>query len=76
LVVGRFWVAGSFQWSEQIVRRMETLVNSYADAYRVKIHWINGTSDAVLHVERLQRDLDLLRNLNAAGTAEFGEARA
>ena len=55
---------------------METLVNSYADAYRVQIHRISGTSDAVLNVELLQRDLDLLRNWNAASTAEFAEMRA
>jgi hypothetical protein len=64
------------QWSEQIARRMETPVNSYADAYRVQIHRVIGTSDAVLNVERLQRDLDLLRNWNAASTAEFAEKRA
>ena len=26
------------QWSEQIVRKLELLVNSYADAYRMQIH--------------------------------------
>jgi hypothetical protein len=26
------------QWGEQVVRNLETLVNSYADAYRVQIH--------------------------------------
>jgi hypothetical protein len=66
-----------FQWSEQIVRKLGTLVNSYADAYRVQIHRISGTSDAVANVGQLQSDLDLLRNWNAAAsTAEFAEKRA
>ena len=34
------------QWSEQIVRKLELLVNSYADAYRMQIQRISGTSDA------------------------------
>jgi GTP-binding protein EngB required for normal cell division len=61
------------QWSEQIVRKLETLVNSYADAYRVQIHRISGTSDAVVNAGQLQSDLDLLRNWNVASTAEFAE---
>jgi hypothetical protein len=64
------------QWSEQIVRKLETLVNSYADAYRVQIHRISGTSNAPVNVGQLQSDLDLLRNWNAASTAELAEKRA
>ncbi|MGD0446322.1 MAG: dynamin family protein [Edaphobacter sp.] len=64
------------QWSEQIARRLEALVNSYADAYRVQIHWIGGTSEAVADVGQLQRDLDLLRNWNAVSMTEFAEKRA
>jgi hypothetical protein len=59
------------QWSEQIVRKLEPLVNSYADAYRVQIHRISGTSDTVVNVGQLQSDLDLLRNWNASSTTEF-----
>jgi hypothetical protein len=54
------------QWSEQIVRKLETLVNSYADAYRVQIHRIGGTSDAVVNVGQLESDRDLLRNWNVS----------
>ena len=64
------------RWSEQIARRLEALVNSYADAYRVQIHRISGTSEAVVDVGQLQSDLDLLRNLNATSMTEFAEKRA
>jgi hypothetical protein len=61
--------------SERIARKLGTLVNSYADAYRVQIHRISGTSDAVVNVGQLQSDLDLLRNWSAASSAEFAEKR-
>lgn len=64
------------QWSEQLVRKLELLVNSYADAYRVQIHRISGTSDTAINVGQLQDDLDLLRNWDAARTGEFAEKRA
>jgi len=64
------------QWSEQIMRKLETLVNSYADAYRVQIHRISGTSDALVNIGQLQSDPDLLRNWNAASTAESAGKRA
>src|SRR5689334_9772573 len=31
-------------WSEQIVRKLEALVNSYSDAYRVQLHHMSGVS--------------------------------
>ena len=64
------------QWGEQIVRKLETLVNSYGDAYRVQIHRISGTSDEVVDVGQLQSDLDLLRNWNATSMADFAEKLA
>jgi hypothetical protein len=64
------------QWSEQIARRLEALVNSYADAYRLQIHRIGGTSETVVDVGQLQSDLDLLRNWNATSMTEFAENRA
>jgi hypothetical protein len=48
-------------WGEQIVRKLETLVNSYG----VQIHRISGDSDDAIDVGQLQSDLDLLRNCNA-----------
>lgn len=50
------------QWSEQIVRQLEALVNSYADAYRAQIHRIGGVLDAAVNPAQLQSDLDTLRN--------------
>jgi GTP-binding protein EngB required for normal cell division len=64
------------QWGEQIVRKLETLVNSYADAYRVQIHRISGTSDEVVDLGQLQSDLDLLKNWNATNMTELAEKRA
>jgi GTP-binding protein EngB required for normal cell division len=64
------------QWGEQIVKKLETLVNSYADAYRVQIHRISGTSDEVVDVGQLQSDLELLRSWNATSMAEFAAKRA
>lgn len=49
------------QWSEQIVRKLEALVNSYADAYREQIHRITGTSVAVANPKELQADLQRLQ---------------
>jgi GTP-binding protein EngB required for normal cell division len=63
-------------WSEQIVRKLETLVNSYADAYRAQIHRISGTSEAVVNIGQLQSDLNLLRNWNTPSTSEFAANRA
>ena len=63
-------------WSEQIVRKLETLVNSYGDAYRVQIHRISGTSDEAVDVGQLQSDLDLLRNWNLTRIADFAEKLA
>jgi hypothetical protein len=69
------WLALS-PWSEQIVRKLEILVNSYADAYRVQVRRISGASDTAANVGQLRSDLDLLKNWNAARTGEFEEKRA
>ncbi len=55
---------------------LETLVNSYADAYRVEIHLMNGASDAAANVGQVWNDLDFLRSWDAARTSEFAEKRA
>jgi hypothetical protein len=50
------------RWSEQIVRKLELLVNSYADAYRMQIQRAAGTVDAVGNPAQLQADVEVLRN--------------
>jgi GTP-binding protein EngB required for normal cell division len=62
------------QWSGQIVRKMELLVNSYADAYRMQIHRISGTSDVAANPGQLQADLELLRNWRSANAADLTDA--
>jgi hypothetical protein len=64
------------QWSGQIVRKLETLVNSYADAYRMQIHRINGTSDAIANPDQLQADLELVKSWRPASAADLTDAHA
>jgi GTP-binding protein EngB required for normal cell division len=53
------------QWSDQIVRKLEALVNSYADAYRVQLHRMSGVSSRDLDLDQLKADLQLLRERKA-----------
>ena len=57
------------QWSGQIVRKLELLVNSYADAYRMQIHRFRGTSDSAVNPGQLQADWELLQNWRPANSA-------
>jgi GTP-binding protein EngB required for normal cell division len=50
------------QWSEQIVRKLEALVNSYADAYRLQMQGIAGTADLPANRAQLEADVEVLRN--------------
>jgi hypothetical protein len=50
------------QWSEQTVRKLELLVNSYADAYRLQIQRIAGTADLPANRAQLEADVEVLRN--------------
>lgn len=52
------------QWSEQIVRKLEALVNSYADAYRTQLHRAGGSA-RVMDAEQMKADLDLLMKRGA-----------
>jgi hypothetical protein len=63
-------------WGEQLVRKLETLVNSYGGAYRERIRRKSGTSDEVVDVGQLRSDLKLLRNWNATSVADFAEKLA
>lgn len=50
------------QWSGQMVKKLELLVNSYADAYRVQVQRLRGTSGPSINPDQLQADLELLRD--------------
>jgi hypothetical protein len=53
------------QWSNQLVGKIVFLVSSYADAYRVQLHRIDGTSEDTIDAPQLEHDLALLRDWNA-----------
>jgi len=63
------------QWSEQIVRRLEALINSYADSYRAQIHRISGASDAMANSSQLHVDLERLRNWVAKDAEDLTNTR-
>jgi len=48
------------QWSDQVVRRLEVLVNSYADAYRAQLQRLSGASINRRDFAQLEADLSLL----------------
>jgi hypothetical protein len=64
------------RWSDQIVRKLELLINSYADAYRMQIHRFRGTSDSTVNPGQLQADLELLRNWRPANDATLTDTHA
>jgi hypothetical protein len=64
------------QWSDQIVRKLELLINSYADAYRMQIHRFCGTSDSAVNPGQLQADLELLKNWRPANSATLTDTLA
>lgn len=64
------------QWSEHTSRKMQALVNSYADAYRAQLSRMRGQStDATTSLE-LANDLSLLLRLNTEMNAETAETRS
>jgi GTP-binding protein EngB required for normal cell division len=64
------------RWSEQIVRKMELLVNSYADAYRMQLHRIRGTPEAAASPAQHQVDLELLQNWRPVDRATVTDTHA
>ena len=50
------------QWNQQFASKMEFLVSSYADAYRVQLHRIAGTSKDAIDAPQLEDDLARLKN--------------
>jgi GTP-binding protein EngB required for normal cell division len=64
------------QWSDQAIRRIETVVSSYADAYRAQIHRIGGLQEGTKDLAQVKSDLHLLRNWNSAEVPDLAEKRA
>jgi len=64
------------QWSEHTSRKMQALVNSYADAYRAQLSRMRGQStDATTSLD-LANDLSLLLRVNTEMNAETAETRS
>jgi GTP-binding protein EngB required for normal cell division len=57
------------RWSNQFVSKIALLVSSYADAYRVQLQRISGTSNESIDAPQLEQDLALLRKPEAEGRA-------
>jgi len=57
---------------DQAIRKMEMVVNFYADAYRAQIHRINGLSDLTTDLAQVKSDLNLLRNWSSAREFRVG----
>ena len=63
-------------WSEQAVRKLEALVNSYADAYRVQLQRLTGIAGKGIDLEQIEHDLDLLLNWNLDDTSALKKQSA
>ncbi|MGA8289887.1 MAG: dynamin family protein [Acidobacteriaceae bacterium] len=50
------------QWNQQFASKMEFLTNSYADAYRVQLHRIEGADKTAIDSPQLEADLARLKN--------------
>jgi hypothetical protein len=63
-------------WSEQVVRKLEALVNSYADSYRVQLQRANGLNDESVDLEQIESDLDLLLGWSETRASELKAQQA
>jgi GTP-binding protein EngB required for normal cell division len=61
------------RWSDQFVEKMVLLVSSYADAYRVQLQRIAGTSNDTVDVSQIEQDLARLTNWNAEESPDTSE---
>jgi GTP-binding protein EngB required for normal cell division len=61
------------RWSIQFVSKIALLVSSYADAYRVQLQRISGTSTGAVDAPQLEQDLALLRNWSANESPDTSE---
>lgn len=63
------------EWSAQVVRKLEALVNSYADTYRVRLQRTAGLSGAIKDVSAMKKDLELLNQWKAGKSGSYAEER-
>ncbi|HTW47205.1 MAG TPA: dynamin family protein [Acidobacteriaceae bacterium] len=64
------------QWSDQAIRKIEMVVNSYADAYRAQIHRISGLSEGAKDLAQVKSDLNLLQKWSSAESSDLAAKRA
>ncbi len=62
------------EWSHHFVSKIVLLVSSYADAYRVQLQRISGTSDNTIDETLLEEDLALLRNWSTNESSDASES--
>ena len=62
------------EWSHHFVSKIVLLVSSYADAYRVQLQRISGTSDNTIDETLLEEDLALLRNWSTNESPDASES--
>jgi hypothetical protein len=61
------------RWSIQFVSKLALLMGSYADAYRVQLQRMSGTSNSSVDEPQLEQDLALLRNWSAIESHNVSE---
>jgi GTP-binding protein EngB required for normal cell division len=61
------------RWSIHFVSKLALLVGSYADAYRVQLQRMSGTSNSSVDEPQLEQDLALLRNWSAIESHNVSE---
>jgi hypothetical protein len=61
------------RWSNQFVSKIALLVSSYADAYRVQLQRVAGTSNDAIDAPQLEKDLALLQNWSANESSDASE---
>ena len=57
-------------WSGQVVRKLEALVNSYADAYRAQLLHTSGFPGHSTDLDQIESDLNLLLNWSAGNLSQ------
>lgn len=64
------------QWSDQMLKKMEAFLNSYADAYRIQIQRICGHGQDAKDLPAMENDLNRLRNRRVEESSDMVKKRA